>query len=238
MDASPMPVTAARIVELAVQHGARVLTSTYNEPLITSEWATEVFREGNRRGLVGSYVSNGNATAEVLDYIRPCVDLYKVDLKSFDERRYRQLGGVLATILRGIELIAARGFWLEVVTLVIPGFNDSDAELRAIARFLASISRDVPWHVTAFHPDYKMQDRGPTAAATLLRAAGIGVAEGLRYVYAGNLPGRVERFENTYCPSCDALLVERMGYTIGRDLLTPAGGLCPHCGTRSPGRWT
>src|SRR5437867_4271842 len=184
-----------------------------------------------------SYVSNGNATPEVLDYLRPWVDLYKVDLKGFDDKHYRKLGGVLGTVLETIQRLHRLGFWLEVVTLVVPGFNDTDAELRDIARFMASVSPDIPWHVTAFHPDYKMTDRDRTTAKTLLRAAEVGVGEGLHFVYAGNLPGRVGPFENTSCPSCRALLIERVGYTILLDLLTPTRGVCPSCGTRIPGRW-
>jgi len=237
MGVPPQDVTPAEIADLAKGHRARILTSTYNEPLITSEWAREVFREGKARGLVCSYVSNGNATPEVLDYLRPWVDLYKVDLKGFDDRHYRKLGGVLATVLETIQRLHHMGFWLEVVTLIVPGFNDTDAELRDIARFLVSVSPDIPWHVTAFHPDYKMTDRDGTTAQTLLRAAELGVGEGLRYVYAGNLPGRVGPFENTYCPSCRALLIERVGYTILRDLVTPGRGVCPSCGAPIPGRW-
>lgn len=233
----PQVITAHEIVNLALHNRARVLTSTYNEPLITSEWAVEVFREGKKAGLTCSYVSNGNATAEVLDYLRPWVDLYKVDLKSFDDKHYRQLGGVLKTILDGIRMIHARGFWLEVVTLVIPGFNDSDAELREIARFLVSTSPDIPWHVTAFHQDYKMTDHPNTTARMLIRAAEIGAAEGLRYVYAGNLPGQVGPFENTHCPSCKALLIERVGYRILLDVLTPNHGACPSCSSKIPGVW-
>jgi len=237
MGVPPQDVTPAEIADLAQRHRARILTSTYNEPLITSEWAREVFREGKARGLVCSYVSNGNATPEVLDYLRPWVDLYKVDLKGFDDRHYRKLGGVLATVLETIQRLHHMGFWLEVVTLIVPGFNDTDAELRDIARFLVSVSPDIPWHVTAFHPDYKMTDRDGTTAQTLLRAAELGVGEGLRYVYAGNLPGRVGPFENTYCPSCRVLLIERVGYTILRDLVTPGRGVCPSCSARIPGRW-
>ena len=237
MGVPPQEVTPGEIVDLAERHRARILTSTYNEPLITSEWAVEVFREGRARGLVGSYVSNGNATPEVLDYLRPWVDLYKVDLKGFDDKHYRQLGGVLGTVLETIRRLHRLGFWLEVVTLIVPGFNDTDAELRDIARFLVSVSPDIPWHVTAFHPDYKMTDRDQTTATTLRRDAELGVGEGLRYVYAGNLPGRVGPFENTSCPSCRALLIERVGYTILRDVLTPARGVCPSCGARIPGRW-
>jgi pyruvate formate lyase activating enzyme len=233
----PRDVTAEAIVGLAQRYGARILTSTYNEPLITSEWAIEVFTAGRRHGLVGSYVSNGNATPEVLEYLRPWVDLYKIDLKGFDERRYRKLGGLLQTVLDTIRLVHARGFWLEVVTLLVPGFNDSEAEVRDIAQFLLSVSPDIPWHVTAFHPDYKMRDRDPTMIRTLLRAAEIGAAEGLRYVYVGNVPGRVGPFENTRCPTCRALLVERRGYQILRDGLTPTRGRCASCGTLIPGVW-
>jgi pyruvate formate lyase activating enzyme len=235
---APQEVTPSELVELAVRHRARILTSTYNEPLITSEWAVAVFREGRARGLLGSYVSNGNATPEVLDYLRPWVDLYKVDLKGFDDRRYRKLGGLLSTVLETIRALHQRGFWLEVVTLVVPGFNDAESELREIARFLVSVSPDIPWHVTAFHPDYKMTDRGPTTARTIRRAAELGLAEGLRYVYAGNLPGGVGPFENTYCPTCRKVLVERVGYRIVTDLLTPTGGICPGCETRIPGVWS
>lgn len=237
MGVPPQAITARDIVDLAQRRGARLLTSTYNEPLITSEWAVEVFREGRARGLVGSFVSNGNATPEVLDYLRPWVDLYKVDLKGFDDKRYRELGCLLRTVLDTIQRLHRMGFWLEVVTLVIPGFNDGDAELRDIAQFLVGVSPDIPWHVTAFRPEYKMTDRGATPVKTLLRAAELGLGEGLRYVYAGNLPGRVGALENTYCPGCRALLIERVGYTIRRDLVTPGGGACPSCGTAIPGRW-
>ncbi len=187
---APRDLSAEEIAELAVASGAPTVVSTYNEPLITSEWAVEVFRAARAKGLSTAYVSNGNGTPEVLDYIRPWTDFYKVDLKSMDDKHYRQLGGVLANVLETIAGIHARGMWLEVLTLTIPGFNDSDEELKRAAEFIASISRDIPWHVTAFHPDYKMLDHGATPAATLLRAASIGERAGLRYVYAGNLPGR------------------------------------------------
>ncbi len=233
----PQQITPKQFVDLAFRHGARVLTSTYNEPLITSEWAVEVFKEGKARGLTCSYVSNGNGTPEVLDYIRPWVDLYKVDLKGFDDKHYRKLGGILKTVLDSIRLIHQKGFWLEIVTLVVPGFNDSNEELRDIARFLVSVSPDIPWHVTAFHQDYKMTDRENTSARTLMRAAEIGVIEGLRYVYAGNLPGMVGPFENTYCPSCKTVLIARVGYRILKDLLTPTRGVCPKCSEKIPGVW-
>lgn len=230
------PMTPERFVRLALEAGAKSVSSTYNEPLITSEWAVEMFREGRKHGLATSYVSNGNATEEVLDYLKPWVDLYKVDLKSFDDRSCRQLGGKLETVLRTIEMLWAKGFWVEVVTLVVPGFNDSEAELGSIARFLAGVSPDIPWHVTAFHPDYKMEDRGGTPVGTLLRACELGSAAGLRYVYAGNLPGATGEWENTRCPQCRATVIERCGFRVLSYRLTAAGG-CPQCGAAIAGRW-
>jgi pyruvate formate lyase activating enzyme len=138
-----VPIDPRQIVDEAILAGADAVVSTYNEPLITAEWAVEVFRLARQRGLLTGMVSNGNATPEVLQYLRPWVDLYNVDLKSFDDRRYHELGGRLAPILAGLALIHEMGFWLEIVTLVVPGFNDSDEELRSIARFIAGLSPDI-----------------------------------------------------------------------------------------------
>ena len=233
--APPRDIPAGELAGLALECGAPTLVSTYNEPLITSEWAVAVFQEARQLGLRTAYVSNGNGTPEVLDYIRPWIDFYKVDLKSMDDKHYRELGGVLQNVLDTIEGIHARGIWLEVLTLVIPGFNDSEDELRRAAGFVSSISKDIPWHVTAFHPDYKMTDRGATPAATLLRAAEIGTEEGLRYVYAGNLPGQTGKWENTRCPECGETVIERIGFRVRRNRL--AQGACPRCRTPIPGRW-
>jgi pyruvate formate lyase activating enzyme len=164
------------------------------------------------------------------------VSLYKVDLKGFRDRPYRDLGGTLERVTWTIGALRRKGFWVEVVTLVVPGLNDSVEELRDAARFLVSVSPDIPWHVTAFHPDYRMGDRPSTSAASVLRAAEIGLEEGLRFVYAGNLPGAVKRFENTYCPGCQGLLVERVGYRIRQNRLH-ASGRCPDCDRVIPGVW-
>jgi pyruvate formate lyase activating enzyme len=232
----PRFCTAGQLVELAVEHGAPVVVSTYNEPLITSEWAVEVFRLARERGLVCGYVSNGNGTPEVLRFIRPFVDLYKVDLKGFDDRHYRELGGVLSNVLATIGQLKELGFWVEIVTLVIPGFNDSDKELKDIARFLAGVDRDIPWHVTAFHPDYKMTGTQRTPVATLLRAYDIGRAAGLRYVYPGNLPGEVGDREHTCCPACGGVVIRRFGFCVQENRMkTP--GRCPACGAEIAGVW-
>ncbi|HVM62111.1 MAG TPA: AmmeMemoRadiSam system radical SAM enzyme [Verrucomicrobiae bacterium] len=232
----PMPMTAERFVRLAVDNGAGTVTSTYNEPLITSEWGVEVFKEARKRGLHTSYVSNGNGTEEVLEYIKPWVDFYKVDLKGFEDKAYRQLGGKLENVLRTIERLWAMGFWVEIVTLFVPGFNDGEGEMRGIAKFLAGVSRDIPWHCTAFHPDHKMTDRDYTRAQTLVRACEIGKEAGLRHVYAGNLPGRAGDWENTRCPECGELLIEREGFLVRGYYLTD-DGKCPKCFTAIAGRW-
>ena len=232
----PLEASPQDLVRDALQQGARVLVSTYNEPLITAEWAVAILREAKAAGLITGFVSNGNGTPQVLEYLRPWLDLYKVDLKSFDDRHYRQLGGRLQPILDTIRRLHEMGLWVEIVTLLIPGFNDSDDELRALAEFLASVSPEIPWHVTAFHKDYKMTSPADTRPEDLVRAVEIGKQAGLRYVYAGNLPGRVGNLEDTRCPGCAATLIKRYSYEIDTYRIT-ADGKCPSCGRAIPGRW-
>lgn len=234
--AMPTFCSPQQMVEMAVHRGAPVVVSTYNEPLITSEWAVEVFKVAREAGLTCGYVSNGNATPEVLKFLRPYVDLYKVDLKGFDDKHYRELGGVLSNVLATIEMLIDMKFWVEVVTLVVPGFNDSDQELRDIARFLADVSTDIPLHVTAFRPDYKMQDRGSTPGDTLIRAHDFGRAAGLKYVYPGNNHGRVGDRECTKCPSCDSIVIRRMGFYVEENRMRQPGR-CPDCNAEIAGVW-
>lgn len=234
--AAPRQASPDQLATQAAALGAEVVVSTYNEPLITAEWGRAVFQHARQAGLLTGFVSNGNATPRVLEYLRPHLDLYKVDLKSFEDAHYRKLGGRLQPVLDSVRRIHQMGFWLEIVTLVIPEFNDSDDELRRMAEFLAGISLDIPWHVTAYHEDYKMSGNGDTPVETLLRAAAIGKAAGLRYVYAGNLPGMVGDLENTRCHNCNELLVRRLGYRI-RDYRITAEGRCPNCSTPIPGVW-
>ena len=233
--ALPRLCSAEELVSLAVKHGAPVVVSTYNEPLITSDWAVQVFEKAREQGLACGYVSNGNGTAEVLAFIRPFVSLYKVDLKGFDEKKYHKLGGVLKNVLDSIVRLKAMGFWVEIVTLVVPGFNDSDEELRGMAEFIAGVSPDIPWHVTAFHPDYKMVEPARTGVHELERAYHAGKAAGLRYVYPGNLPGLVGDRENTYCPTCGAALIRRHGFYVLENRMR--GNDCCECGTTIPGVW-
>lgn len=231
-------ITPAQVAVYAQRVGARLVVSSYNEPLITSEWAAAIFKDATARGLECAYVSNGNVTREVLEYLRPYMVGFKIDLKTMSEKNYRRLGTGLTQVLDGIRLAHALGYWVEVVTLVIPGFNDSEAELWEAARFLAGISPDIPWHVTAYHPAYKAARTHArvTPAATLLRAAEIGQEAGLRYVYTGNLPGQIEDYEHTHCPTCQSRLIERYGYQIISYRVT-SQGTCPQCGTAIAGLW-
>ncbi len=233
--AQPHFVTPRQVVRLALEHACPILTSTYNEPLITAEWSCAIFELGRAHGLLGSFVSNGHATPEALEFLRPRVPLFKVDLKSFRDATYRRLGGVLENVLDTIRRLRQMDFWVEVVTLVVPGLNDSDEELRQMAEFLAGVSPDIPWHVTAFHPDYRMSNPPPTPVETLLRAHEIGRAAGLAFVYPGNLRIGLGDRENTKCPSCGATLIERRGFSVLRNRLS--GGACPECHRAIPGVW-
>jgi pyruvate formate lyase activating enzyme len=233
---SPRDVSPDRLVTLARETGARLVVSTYNEPLITGEWAHAVFSPARAAGLVTGFVSNGNGTPEALDYLRPVTDLYKVDLKGFSDRSYRSLGTVLPRVLETLEHLKARGFWVEVVTLLVPGFNDSDREVRDLTGWLAALDRDIPWHATAFHADYRMDATGDTPAATLVRAAEIGTAAGLRYVYCGNRPGEVGRWEDTRCHGCGTALIRRRGFRVLENRVS-GDGVCPDCAVTIPGVW-
>ena len=233
---APAVASPDGIVEEAVRLGARAVVSTYNEPLITAEWGAAIFQRAKAAGLATGIVSNGYGSAEVVEFLRPWLDLVKIDLKSFDDRTYRRLGGRLDPVLDTIRGFHAASLWIEIVTLIVPGLNDSDDELRRLAGFIASVSPDVPWHVTSFHREYRMLDGRDTTVADLQRAARIGRAAGLRYVYAGNIPGRVGDLEQTRCVRCAGVLVDRVGFRVlanrvGKD------GSCPDCGAPVAGRW-
>jgi pyruvate formate lyase activating enzyme len=235
--AAPQVVSAEEIVEVGRRYRANSVASTYNEPVITTEWAVDIFKLAKQAGMRTLYVSNGSASREALEYLRPWLDGCKIDLKTMNDRHYRQIvGGVLQSVLDTIKTAHEIGLWVEIVTLVVPGMNDSNDELWEAARFIRSVSPDIPWHVTAFHPDYKMRDRAGTPVDTLLRAAEIGLEAGLNYVYAGNLPGRTRNWEDTRCPKCQEPIIRRMGFRVLENRLTDAGN-CPRCGTSIAGIW-
>ena len=230
-------ITPETLVEYGVQSGAEVIASSYNEPLITSEWAGDIFQLAGKSGLKQVYISNGFATTEVLDYLEPNLKGFKVDLKTMQPDHYRELGGGLQPVLDSISYAHKLGLWVEIVTLLVPGFNDSESELKDMAAFIHSVSPDIPWHVTAFRPDYKMLDKPRTSHQQIIKAVQIGYEQGLRYVYGGNMPGSLGKFEHTSCHQCQALLIKRRGFSIQQYNITPEG-LCPECGAKIPGIWS
>jgi pyruvate formate lyase activating enzyme len=235
--ASPKSCTPEQLVETALQQQAQVVASSYNEPLITSEWAVAVFRHAKARGLLCAYISNGNGTPQVLDYLRPHVDAYKVDLKTFNPKHYRELGGVMENVVDTIRMLKDRRFWVEIVTLVVPGFSDDPDDLKRMAGYLAEVDPLMPWHMTAFHPDYKMNEGfRRTTVDDLMRIVEYGRQAGLKYIYPGNLPGQVGEWENTRCHHCSATLIERLGFRVKRCRIG-SDGLCPDCGRSIPGIW-
>jgi pyruvate formate lyase activating enzyme len=230
-------VGADELVAMAREQRCPIITSTYNEPLITSEWAHEVFACAHEAGIKTTYVSNGHATEEVLDYLAPVLDGMKVDLKAFQASTYTMLGGRLEAVLETIRGLDARKIWVEVVTLVVPSLNDSAQELGSIAEFIASVSETIPWHVTAFHPDYEMADKPSTSVDSLVEAAAAGRRAGLKFVYAGNLPGRTGELEDTHCPACGTSVIRRRGFTVLENRLG-SGGTCPSCAASLAGVWS
>ena len=227
-------ITPEEIFHSAKTNHAQAIVSTYNEPLITAEWAIEIFTLAREAGLKTAFVSDGFATPQALEKLAPHLDAIKIDLKAYSEETYRLLGGHLQPVLDSIQKARELGIWVEVVTLLVPELNDSQKEIWELTRFLAGTSPDIPWHVTAFHPDYKMTDRSRTTARALQTAAEIGQEAGLHYVYAGNLPGKVGSLENTYCPHCQFELISRRGFFVNANTVT-AESTCPNCGQEIAG---
>jgi pyruvate formate lyase activating enzyme len=223
------------IVEAAVKNRCRNISYTYTEPTVFMELCYECGVLARKKGLGNVFVSNGYMTTEAVDVMREFVDAINVDLKAFTEEFYRErckakLQPVLDTL---IYIARQTDIWLEVTTLVIPGLNDTDEELRAIAAFIAEkLGEQVPWHISRFHPQYKQTDTAATPAETLTRAYDFGREAGLRYVYTGNLPGHGH--ESTVCHECDTLLIERFGFSI--DQYNLKNGACPGCGTKLAGK--
>jgi pyruvate formate lyase activating enzyme len=231
------PISAEEIVHSAQRNHARLVVSSYNEPMITIEWAAHIFQKAQASGLACAMVSNGFASPEALAFIRPHLNALKIDLKCFREQSYRRMGGRLKPVMETIRLAHKLGLWLEIVTLLIPGFNSEEHEIREMAQFIKSVDPNIPWHITAFHPDYQMTNGRYTSAAELITAAEIGRSTDLNFVYTGNMPGRAGAWENTQCPQCHSLLIERRGYSINQYHLD-SSGKCPHCQHSIPGLWS
>jgi pyruvate formate lyase activating enzyme len=214
------------IVTLADKFGCRSISYTYTEPTVYFEYAYDTAQLAREAHLTNVFVTNGYTGSEALTAVAPYLDAANIDLKSFSETSYRTVcGAQLQPVLDTIALYHKLGIWIEITTLIIPDHNDSDDELRAIARFIKGIDERIPWHITAFHPTYRMTAQKRTPVSTLTRAREIGLGEGLRYVYQGNIPG--EEGENTFCYTCNTLLVRRLGFTVTENRIID--GSCPHC---------
>jgi len=223
------------VVEAAVRSDCASISYTYVEPTIFYEFAYDCAQLARAQGIRNVFVSNGYMTPEVTRHLAPVLDGINIDLKAFSEGFYQKICKArLEPVLDNIRLFHELGVWVEVTTLIIPGLNDSEDELRSIARFIRGVSADMPWHVSGFHPTHKMLDRPSTPVATLHRAREIGLAEGLLYVYEGNVPG--SGGEDTRCPGCGGLLIHRSGFSSRQVALTD--GCCGACGQPIAGVWS
>ena len=228
----PFPPEA--VVRAAVEGDCRSISYTYTEPTIFFEYAADTARAAREAGLLNNFVTNGYMTAEALEVMRPTLDAANVDLKAFKDETYKKVCGArLEPVLDSIRLMKTLGIWVEVTTLVVPGMNDGPDELEAIARFIASVDPDMPWHISRFHPDFEYTQAPPTPLATLRAAAAAGRREGLRYIYVGNVPGESE---DTLCRTCGVLLIRRRGFSVISNALKDSH--CPSCGTVLPGRFS
>jgi pyruvate formate lyase activating enzyme len=241
-DISQMPREAGRVVgrtfspedlvEAALEEGCRSISFTYTEPTIFYEYARDCARLASREGLKNVFVTNGYMTAQALDDIDGVLHAANVDLKSFSDEFYRTMTGArLKPVLDSIRRMWEMGVWVEVTTLLIPGRNDSPDELRSLAAFLVSVSPDIPWHVSRFHPTYRLLDVPPTPVESVERALAIGREEGIRFVYGGNIPGHSS--ESTVCPRCGETVVERQGLRLRHN--GSRQGRCPRCSAPIPG---
>ena len=232
-DVSGEKLSPEEIVQAAKSHGCRSISYTYTEPTIFFEYALDTARLAKAAGLYNNFVTNGYMTAEALEAFHPNLDAANVDLKAFKDETYKKVCGArLEPVLDSIKRMRKLKIWVEVTTLVVPGLNDGEDELRDIARFLAGVDPDIPWHISRFHPDYNYTDARPTPVETLRKALAIGKAEGLKYVYVGNVMGEGE---DTICPKCGKVLIRRRGFSVGRNEIKDAR--CPSCLGPVPGRF-
>ena len=225
------------IVELALENGCDSIAYTYNEPIVFFEYTYDTAKIAHEKGLKNIYVTSGYETKKAIDLLAPYIDGMNIDIKSFNGEFYKEICGArLKPVLESVKYAHEKGIWVEVTTLLISGKNDSDDEIRSIARFLAELDQTIPWHLSAFHPMYKMMDVERTPASTLRRAYKIAQEEGLKYVYVGNIDD--EDHESTYCPGCKERVIDRTGY-IGQYVTNglDENGKCPYCGYKLEGVW-
>jgi pyruvate formate lyase activating enzyme len=234
LDEYSKDIQPKEIVDYCVENKIPIIAYTYNEPAIFIEYALDTAKLAAKKGIKSVFVSNGYESEKTIDAVTPYVQAMNIDLKSFSEEFYKKIcGGKLQHVLDTIKYAYKKGIWIEITTLIIPGKNDSETELRKIAKFIASVDKEMPWHVSAAYPAYKMMDITPTKYETLKKAYEIGKKEGLKYVYVGNVPE--EKYQQTYCPKCDATLIKREGYFSTIESLHD--GKCKKCKQKIRGIW-
>ena len=227
-------MTPSTLVNEALASRSATISYTYTEPTIYFELAVDTARLAVSKGIKNIFVSNGYMTEECLKEIYPDLHGANIDLKSFNNEFYKdQCGAKLEPVLKTIESMRKMGIWVEITTLLIPGLNDSREELKGIAKFIADLDPDIPWHISRFHPTYKLTDVYPTPPESIQKARDIGYEAGLRYVYCGNLPG--EEGEKTFCHQCKELLIDRFGFSIRKNSMQ--NSRCPQCSAEIPGVW-
>ncbi len=227
-------ISPDQIVKNAIETHSSSISYTYTEPTIYFELAADTARLAVPKGIKNVFVSNGYMSEQCLHEIFPDLHAANVDLKSFNRAFYReQCGAKLEPVLRTLETMKKMGVWLEVTTLLIPGLNDSVDELKELARFLADLDTNIPWHISRFHPTYLITNVPPTPPESIRRARDLGYEAGLKYVYTGNIPG--DEGENTFCHNCRKLLIERFGFNVVQNSITE--GKCPGCDAEIPGVW-
>ncbi len=226
-------VTPKQLVDLAVEKGCKSISYTYNEPTIFYPFAKDVALLAKEKGLKNVFVSNGFESPEIIEDMVGVIDAFNIDIKGFNSQYYKKyLKGGLEGVLDTLKRLKEKNFWVETTTLIVPGDNDSDEELSKIANFIAKeLDANTPWHISAFHPDYKVQDKEATSLETLKRAYDIGKSAGLNFIYMGN----VALPSITYCPNCHEELIVRNGYLLVKNEIKD--GKCPKCNTKIPGIW-
>jgi pyruvate formate lyase activating enzyme len=234
-DEEPLPCTPDELVEHAIAEGCTVMAAAYNEPMISAEWIYAVFSAAKSKGLATAIISDANTTREALSFVRPVCDAYRVDLKAPDNERYKALGGRIAPVIEAIAIAKELGFWVEVVTMVVPQFNDDLQGLRGLADAIKRVSDEIPWHLNAFVPRYKLEDVERMSMSSLASAVGMAYARGLRFSYASNAPGGYSELSHTRCPQCFETLIERDDYRVTSNRLRD--GACPSCRAAIPGVW-
>jgi len=228
--------TPEEIVASAEAAGCKSIAYTYTEPTIFFEFCYDTARIAHDRGILNVFVTNGYMTPEALNMIAPYLDAANVDLKAFNNEFYRdQCGARLDNVLETLKVMKSLNILIEITTLLIPGLNDNEAELKQLAMFIVEfLGPETPWHISRFHPHYKLLDRPPTPLKIIQKARDIGLEAGLRYVYVGNVPGDIG--ENTICYQCSKTLIQRWGFQVSHNEIRE--GKCPQCGAPIDGIWT